>query len=85
MRHRFTTNALGFLLKNATILLQHAIFVKKMRQYKEKLKDVLLDIYLKPLSNDLSSLFDKKKCSHGNVWNFFEKLKNENNNFGKSV
>ena len=31
-----------------------------MRQYKEKLKDVLLDIYLKPLSNDLSSLFDKK-------------------------
>ena len=60
MRHRFTTNALGFLLKNATILLQHAVFVKKMRQYKEKLKDVLLDIYLKPLSNDLSSLFDKK-------------------------
>lgn len=67
MRHRFITNTLGFLLRNATILLQHAIFVKKMRPYKEKLKDVLLDINLKPLSNDLSSLFDKKKCSHDNV------------------
>ena len=32
----------------------------KMRQYKERLKDVLLDIILKPLSNELSFLIDKK-------------------------
>ena len=31
-----------------------------MRQYKERLKDVLLDIILKPLSNELSFLIDKK-------------------------
>ena len=32
----------------------------KIRQYKERLKDVLLDIKLKPLSNELSFLIDKK-------------------------
>ena len=62
-------------LKNATQVYYKCarIFIKKCNNFittfdicqkdasvQEKLKDVLLDIYLKPLSNDLSSLFDKK-------------------------
>ena len=50
---------LGFLLKNVTLLLPMRNLLK-MRQYKERLKDVLLDIILKPLSNELSFLIDKK-------------------------
>ena len=50
---------LGFLLKNVTLLLPMRNLLK-MRQYKERLKDVLLDIKLKPLSNELSFLIDKK-------------------------
>lgn len=50
---------LGFFLKNVTLLLTMRNLLK-MRQYKERLKDVLLDIILKPLSNELSFLIDKK-------------------------
>ena len=50
---------LGFFLKNVTLLLTMRNLLK-MRQYKERLKDVLLDIKLKPLSNELSFLINKK-------------------------
>lgn len=59
MRLKFMTKCVRVFIKNVTLLLPMRNLLK-MRQYKERLKDVLLDIKLKPLSNELSFLINKK-------------------------